>query len=97
MAPSERLSFTVKQMEQILPKLREHYEGGASICWDDEEWTRGAYAWFKPGQMESFLPHFAKPEGRVYFAGDHLSPWPGWMNGALQSGNRAAREVNQAA
>ena len=97
MAPSERLGFTVKQMEQILPKLHEHYEGGASICWDDEEWTRGAYAWFKPGQMESFLPHFAKPEGRVYFAGDHVSPWPGWMNGALQSGNRAAREVNQAA
>ncbi len=95
MPANERLSFTVKQMEQVLPKLREHYEGGASICWDDEEWTRGAYAWFKPGQMESFLPHFAKPEGRVHFAGDHLSPWPGWMNGALQSGNRAAREIIQ--
>ena len=95
MPATERLSFTAKQMEQLLPNLREHYEGGASICWDDEQWTRGAYAWFKPGQMESFLPHFAKPEGRVHFAGDHLSPWPGWMNGALQSGNRAAREINQ--
>lgn len=97
MPANERLSFTVKQMEQLLPNLREHYEGGASVCWDDEEWTRGAYAWFKPGQMESWLPHIARPEGRVHFAGDHISPWPGWMNGALQSGNRAAREVNQAA
>ncbi len=96
MKADERLSFTVKQMEMILPNIRQHYEGGASVCWDDEQWTRGAYAWFKPGQMESFLPHFAKPEGRVHFAGDHLSPWPGWMNGALQSGNRAAREVSQA-
>lgn len=93
---NQRINFTVQQMEKIFPSIRKHYEGGASISWDQEEWTRGAYVWFKPGQMESFLPHFAKPEGRVYFAGDHLSPWPGWMNGALQSGYRTAREINQA-
>ena len=80
----------------ILPAISEHYEGGASVCWDEDVWARGAYAWFKPGQMESLLPHIARPEGRVHFAGDHTSPWPGWMNGALQSGARAAREVNQA-
>ncbi|MFN0107248.1 MAG: flavin monoamine oxidase family protein [Blastocatellia bacterium] len=97
MSASERLNFTINQMKLVLPNIVEHYEGGASVCWDDEQWSRGAYAWFKPGQMESFLPHFAKPEGRIHFAGDHLSPWPGWMNGALQSGNRAAHEVNQAA
>lgn len=94
---NDRLNFTVKQMEQVFPALREHYEGGASVCWDNEEWTRGAYAWFKPGQMEAMLPHLANPEGRVHFAGDHTSPWPGWMNGALQSGHRAAGEVIQAA
>jgi monoamine oxidase len=96
MTSGARLNFTVEQMEMILPDIREHYEGGASVCWDEDEWARGAYAWFKPGQMESFLPHIARPEGRVHFAGDHTSPWPGWMNGALQSGARAAREVNQA-
>lgn len=97
MTADERLNFTIKQTELLLPNLGKHYEGGASVCWDQEEWTRGAYAWFKPGQMESWLPHITRPEGRVHFAGDHISPWPGWMNGALQSGNRAAREVNQAA
>jgi monoamine oxidase len=96
MTPGARLNFTVGQMERILPAIREHYEGGASVCWDEDEWARGAYAWFKPGQMESLLPHIARPEGRVHFAGDHTSPWPGWMNGALQSGARAAREVIQA-
>lgn len=96
MTASERMNFTARQMERILPAIREHYEGGASVCWDEDEWARGAYAWFKPGQMESFLPHIARPEGRVHFAGDHTSPWPGWMNGALQSGARAAREVSQA-
>ena len=60
---------------------------------DNELWSRGAYAWFRPGEMSSLLPHIASPEGRIHFAGDHTSPVPGWMNGALQSGNRAAREV----
>jgi monoamine oxidase len=99
MKESERVTFTLEQMEKIHPAIREHFEGGSSVCWDDEEWTRGAYAWFRPGQMSqenSILPHTAKPEGRVHFAGDHTSPWPGWMQGALQSGYRAAREVNQA-
>ena len=97
MKPDERLEFTVKQMEQLLPNIRQHYEGGASVCWDEDEWARGAYAWFKPGQMSSMLSEIIRPEGRVHFAGDHTSPWPGWMQGALQSGNRAASEVSRAA
>lgn len=97
MKENDRLSFTIEQMQKVHPAIREHVEGASSICWGEDEWARGAYAWFKPGQMTALLPHIAKPEGRVYFAGDHTSPWPGWMQGALQSGNRAAREVNQVA
>lgn len=29
----------------------------------------------------------------IHFTGDHTSPWNGWMNGALESGNRAAAEI----
>jgi monoamine oxidase len=89
----ERVRFTVNQLELVHPTLRTYLEGGASICWDDEQWSRGAYAWFRPGQMTSLLPNMAAPEGRIHFAGDHTSPAPGWMDGALQSGNRVAREV----
>jgi monoamine oxidase len=90
----ERFNFTVNQVQMIHPAIREYLEGGSSICWDDERWSRGAYAWFRPGEMTNMLPHMSKPEGRIHFAGDHTSPSPGWMNGALQSGNRVAREVS---
>ncbi len=96
MPASERLAFTVSQVEKIHPAIREFYDGGSSVCWDDEEFSRGAYAWFRPGEMSDLMPHIAKPEGRIHFAGDHTSQFPGWMHGALQSGNRAAREVNEA-
>ena len=88
-----RQEFTVKETEKVLPGLHEYYEGGTSVCWDEDPWARGAYAWFRPGEMEAWLPQITRPEGRVHFAGDHTSPWPGWMNGALQSGHRAAQEV----
>jgi monoamine oxidase len=47
--------------------------------------------------MASLLPHVARPEGRIHFAGEHASSLFGWMQGAFESGNRAAREVNDAA
>lgn len=95
MAPDERFNLAVNQVQLIHPAIREHLEGGSSICWDQEQWSRGAYAWFRPGEMTSWLPHMGKPEGRIHFAGDHTSPSPGWMNGALQSGNRVASEITR--
>jgi monoamine oxidase len=96
MTPADRLSFTLSQIEKVHPAIRIHFEGGSSVCWDDEPFSRGAYAWFKPGEMTELMPHIATPEGRIHFNGDHTSQSPGWMNGALQSGYRAAKEVNEA-
>jgi hypothetical protein len=36
--------------------VSQHFEGGTSKCWDEDEWARGGYAWFKPGQVFSLLP-----------------------------------------
>jgi len=93
MNADDRLNFTLNQMQKVHPSIRQHLEGGTSVCWDNEQWSRGAYAWFRPGEMTTMMPHIATPEGRIYFAGDHTSASPGWMNGALQSGNRVARQI----
>jgi monoamine oxidase len=63
MKESERVSFTLEQMSKVHPALRENFEGGASKCWDEDEWARGGYMWYKPGQGSSLLPHIARPEG----------------------------------
>jgi monoamine oxidase len=92
----ERLPVMIEHIEKMFPGTREHFELGTVICWDDEEWSRGAWAWFTPGQMKTVHPFVAPTEGKIFFAGDHTSAWPSWMQGALESGNRAAREVNDA-
>lgn len=96
MNESDRINFTLGEIEKVYPGIRKNFEGGASVSWDEDKWARGAYAWFKPGQMSGLLPHIARPEGRIYFAGEHASSWPGWMQGAFQSGHRAAREILEA-
>jgi monoamine oxidase len=89
----ERAARAIDEMERVYQGLRPHVERTASICWDRDEWARGAYCWFRPGQMRSMLPHIVASEGRIHFAGEHASAWPGWMQGALSSGVRAAREI----
>lgn len=91
-----RVGSVLGLVEKVLPRVRENFEVGATKCWDEDEWARGAYAWYRPGQMLSLMPHVARAEGRVHFAGEHTSSLFGWMQGALESGNRAAREVNDA-
>jgi monoamine oxidase len=97
MSERERIAFARAQVETIYPGLRETFEGGVTKCWDDDEWARGASSYYKPGQFTSLLPYVSRPEGRIHFAGEHTSVWiDGWMQGALESGNRVAREVNAA-
>jgi len=96
MTERERLTAALDGMAKVYPRIVEQYEGGASKSWDDDEWARGAYAWFEPGQMMSLMPHIAAPEGRVHFAGEHASSSPGWMEGAVQSAERVVQEIENA-
>jgi len=95
--PGARVAFAREQAARVHPGIGEVFERGASYCWDADPWARGDYAWFAPGELGAFLPHLARPEGRVHFAGDHTSSLPGWMQGALASGRRAAEAVHAAA
>ena len=92
MPADERLAYTVERLEVLLPGLADHVEGGASICWDAEPWSRGGGAWFRPGQS-GLRSALAPPHGRVHFAGEAISHWPGWVQGSFESARRAAAEV----
>jgi monoamine oxidase len=89
-----RLQFAVDTIEKIHPGLIQSYEGGVATCWDEDPWARGAYTLFMPGQLSNGWPQLiAQPEGRIHFAGEHVSPYPGWMQGALWSAHKAAEAV----
>ena len=92
-----RTRIALGHLEKVFPGVRAEYEGGVSKAWHLDPWARGAFAAFAPGQFTTIVRHLARPEGRLHFAGDHASTATGWMHGALESGNRVAREIHEAA
>jgi monoamine oxidase len=49
---------------------------------------------FRPGQLTRYLRELQRPEGRIFYAsGDNASGWHGFIDGAIESGLRASREV----
>lgn len=74
-------------------QVYEYFLTGASHSWSQYPFSGGAFSMFKPNQETELFPFIPVPEGRVHFAGDHTSLAPGWIEGAIQSGIRVAREV----
>ena len=93
MPEEERVQFGVDAIAEVFPAAKDLYEGAVTLAWDEDPWVRGAFATYHPGDYRRYYRHLTRPEGRMHFAGEHTSPWPGWMHGALHSGVRAAREV----
>lgn len=89
----QRLKFVLPHVAAVYPGASPQVITSTSISWDDQPWSQGGYVWFQPGQMTQVLPPIARPEGRIYFAGEHTSARNGWMQGALESGERAAQEI----
>jgi monoamine oxidase len=66
------------------------------VSWEDDPWARGGYAVFGPDFDPRLRAILGASHGRVIFAGEHTSErWQGFMNGAVESGLRAAQEVEQ--
>jgi monoamine oxidase len=63
--------------------------------WSEQQWTRGCpVGLFPPGLLIDFGPALRAPVGRIHWAGSETSTfWAGYMDGAVRSGERAAREV----
>jgi monoamine oxidase len=63
--------------------------------WAEEEYTRGCYAgYMPPGVWSSYGPALRAPIGRIHWAGTETATvWNGYMEGAAQSGERAAAEI----
>lgn len=93
MLAAEGPSRLVRELSWLNLKTTE-LTAWTSISWEGERWSRGGYAFFDPQFAPALRYWLARPFGRVFFAGEHTSlRWQGYMNGAVETGLRAAEEV----
>ena len=64
-----------------------------SYAWQRDRYTQGAYALYRPGQWFTIRPILKRPHGKVLFAGEHLADWQGFMEGAIVTGEEAAKAL----
>ncbi len=97
--PEERARLALADLERIHPGIGARWNGRAiRNAWDRHPWSRGSYSLLRPGQYVAFHGVEHLPEGRIHFAGEQSSQaWYGYLNGAVESGLRAAREIVRSA
>ena len=83
----------LKAIETVRPAAKGKLEYLGLKAWDRDPCARGAWAYFKPGQISRFAPELGRPHGRIHFCGEHLSRIARGMEAAMESGERAARAV----
>lgn len=67
-----------------------------SWSWVRDPYAGGMYAYWRPGMIAKYKGEMAKPTGGVHFAGEHTSDSTRGLEGAMESGERAAFEVMEA-
>lgn len=92
----DAIRWIVRGGRNGLRGLRGDYLGRAEVDhWSKDRWARGSYAAYLPGQYTRYAGFAGIPEGNIHFAGEHTSPLDnqGYLEGAVRSGRRAAREI----
>jgi monoamine oxidase len=93
--PRDMIEQAIEDVAKIHPSIVSEFEVGATHAWYNDPYARGAFALFEPGQETRLQADITAPEGRIHFAGEHTSLYHAWIQGALESGIRAAREIHE--
>lgn len=93
MPPDNALAFMMNELAEIRPSTKGALKPVKVWSWNRNVFAGGAYAYWKPGQITSFAQTLAQPWHRIHFAGEHTSATDRGMEGAMESGERAAFEV----
>lgn len=83
----------VAEIERIRPAARGKLEVVGLKSWGADPYARGAWAYFRPGQVRELAAGLGAPHGRVQFCGEHLAAASRGMEAAMESAERAARAI----
>jgi len=93
LSDEKRIETAVNEIERVFPGSSELIVHTETVSWFNEPYTRGAYLALAPGEVTKYWKSLSEPVGRLFFAGEHASPIQGFMEGAVESGQRAAANI----
>ena len=94
MSEQKRMHTAQLTCTDIWEQTPQYWEGGVTKYWNEDPWTRASYSLAGVGQKD-FQEILSKSEGIFHFAGEHTSIHRASMNGAIESGMRASKEIKK--
>ena len=93
MGPEAAKARVLAELAEARPASKGKVEAAFFHSWELDPFTGGDWAIWGPGQVAELVNEVAKPHGRIHFCGEHTAQSNRGMEGAMESGERAAIEI----
>ncbi|GJI89557.1 flavin monoamine oxidase family protein [Duganella hordei] len=90
---AERIEKALAVGELFHPGYRAMVRGGINIAWPKVPYSLGAWAEWKPEQLDTVYKLLQQPDGPMVFAGEYLGYLSSWQEGAVLSAHRAVENI----
>ena len=90
---ADRARSVIEQFRADMPDLLDGIVTETSVAWSEQPWVKGSFG-NEPIGGGWMINEWRRPEGRIHFAGDWTTLKSGWVEGAIESGLRAARQID---
>ncbi|XP_024133504.2 L-amino-acid oxidase [Oryzias melastigma] len=95
MSDEELMAVVLEDLVRIHgQEIKPLWTGGLVKKWGLDPYSLGAFALFTPYQQGQYAQELFRSEGRVHFAGEHTATPHGWIETAVKSALRAAKNIN---
>lgn len=92
---AERLRIAKEQGEKLHVGYAEQVRHGLAIGWNNMEFARMGWTDEADPSFGDLAQALAKPQGRFHMAGDQLTYWSGWQEGAIISAWEAVKSIDR--
>ncbi len=93
MSDTDALTLLLGEIHAARPATKGAIRPVRTWSWQQDQNVGGTYAAWAPGQVSRIVPTIGAPSGNIFFAGEHTARLDRGMEGAMESGERAAFEV----
>lgn len=90
----DREKEALSQGSKIHPQYPDEFENSFSLAWHKIPFSEGGWAQYNENTRNRFYSELIKPDGNVYFAGEHTTYLTAWMAGAFESARRSVDMIH---